>query len=361
MHKNELIKYLKVLGNELEKINMQGEIILTGGAVMCLVHSARDMTKDIDALYEPKSEINRLAEQIAREYDLPRNWLNDGVKGFVSDNVEAEEFSQFGGLKISAVTPDYLLAMKLLSSRVEGQDYGDIKFLFKALNIKTCEQAELIVERFFPVNAILPKTKYVIEQCLEELQEEITIKVKETAQKYTYADYIKWDDDNRCELIDGVIYTMTPAPTWEHQSVSGELYKQLAIFLTGKKCKVFSAPFDVRLNADSGDDNVVQPDVVVVCDRSKLAGTGYNGVPDMIIEILSPSTSRKDKILKFNKYLQAGVREYWIVDPDYKIVSVYVLKNGKYVTAAYSDTDIIPVQVLEGCVIDMKEVFAYSL
>jgi len=169
MRRDELIQYLEILGEELKKIDSQGEIILTGGAAMCLVHSARDMTKDIDALYEPKSEINRLTEKIAREYGLPENWLNDSVKGFVNDNVETEDFLQLGNLKVSTVTPDYLLAMKLMSSRVEGQDYNDITFLFQKLGIRTAGQAEAVIGRFFPMNRVLPKTRYVIEQCLEEL------------------------------------------------------------------------------------------------------------------------------------------------------------------------------------------------
>ncbi len=172
LKKDELIKYLEILAERLARKNLRGEIILTGGAVMCLVHSARDMTKDIDALYEPKSDINRLVENIADEYGLPKDWLNDSVKGFVNENVETQEFMRYGSLKISAVTPDYLLAMKLMSSRVEGQDYNDIKFLFKKLEITNLRQAERVIKRFFSVSRVLPKTMYVIEQCLEEIQQE---------------------------------------------------------------------------------------------------------------------------------------------------------------------------------------------
>lgn len=169
MHKNELLKYLELLGDELKKNGLQGEIIITGGAAMCLVHSARDATKDIDALYEPKSEINALAEKIADEYGLPPNWLNDSVKGFMNGNVETTDFMQLGNLKISTVTPQYLLAMKLMSSRVEGQDYCDIKFLLRELNIRTFEEAESVIKRFFPLKRILPKTGYIIENFLEEI------------------------------------------------------------------------------------------------------------------------------------------------------------------------------------------------
>ena len=177
-------------------------------------------------------------------------------------------------------------------------------------------------------------------------------------QRYTYADYCTWDGDERWELIDGVPYAMSPAPTWRHQGVSSNLHGQLYSFLKGKPYKVFAAPFDVRLNADDYDDTVVQPDLVIICDSSKLDGTGCIGAPDMVIEILSPSTSSRDKVLKFYRYQEAGVREYWIVDPDSKTVSAHVLKNGEYMVRAYGETDTAPVYVLEGCEISMEDVFA---
>lgn len=173
---------------------------------------------------------------------------------------------------------------------------------------------------------------------------------------YTYADYLTWDEKIRCELIDGVVY-MLAAPAWEHQSVSGELYGQLWQFLKGKPCRVFSAPFDVRLNADGRDDTVVQPDLVVICDRSKIKGTGCVGAPDMVVEILSPSTAAKDKVRKFNKYWEAGVREYWLVNPDHKTATVHVLKNGEYTTREYEETDVVKVHVLDGCEIVLSDLF----
>ena len=105
------------------------------------------------------------------------------------------------------------------------------------------------------------------------------------------------------------------------------------------------------------DDTVVQPDLVVICDHSKLSGTGCVGAPDMVIEILSPSTARNDRTLKFDIYRRSGVREYWIVDPDTKTVSVHVLKSGEYVTRAYTDADSVAVHVLEGCTINLADVF----
>jgi len=184
--------------------------------------------------------------------------------------------------------------------------------------------------------------------------------VKDAAPEYkrlTYADYCSWDDDQRWELIDGVAYAMS-SPSRKHQEILGILHIKIGTFLSGKQCKVFLAPFDVRLNHDSGDDTVVQPDIMVICDSSKLGDKSCNGAPDLVIEILSPSTTMRDKLLKFRKYLQAEVREYWIVDPEYKTVSVHLLKNDDYLVRIYDIENTVPVHVLEGCEIDLAEVFA---
>ena len=180
--------------------------------------------------------------------------------------------------------------------------------------------------------------------------------VKKT-QRYTYADYCTWGDDERWELIDGIAYAMAPAPSQSHQRISRDVLLQIGQFLRGKQCEVFGAPFDVRLNADTKDNTVVQPDLLVVCDQSKLDGKACVGAPDMIVEILSPSTELRDKLVKFKLYLQAGVREYWIVDPNKKMVTVHILKNGEYMTNVYGEDDHVPVHVLEGCVVDLVEVF----
>ena len=175
-------------------------------------------------------------------------------------------------------------------------------------------------------------------------------------KRYTYEDYCSWDDDKRWELIDGVPYAMS-APSQAHQEILSILNYLLYDFLKDKPCKVLPAPFDVRLNADTFDDTVVQPDLLVVCDLEKLDSKSCVGAPDMVIEILSPSTTMRDMVLKSRKYLQAGVREYWIVDPDSKSVSVNILKNCEYDTQSYVEEDTIPVHVLEGCKIALPDVF----
>jgi Uma2 family endonuclease len=176
-------------------------------------------------------------------------------------------------------------------------------------------------------------------------------------RRYTYADYCTWGDDVRYELIDGVAYAMSPAPLRKHQKISMRLSHQLAGFLEGKPCEVYAAPFEVRLNADGEDDTVVQPDLVVVCDRAKLSDAGCTGAPDMVIEILSQSTAARDRVQKFSLYLRTGVREYWIVDPDSKTVSAYLLSGSQYVAHSYADDDVAPVNVLDGCMIDLRDVF----
>lgn len=156
--------------------------------------------------------------------------------------------------------------------------------------------------------------------------------------RHTYADYISWSDDARYELIDGIAYAMSPAPTRRHQELVGEMYRQIANTLKGSPCQPYIAPFDVRLpNAndsnsarDSDIDTVVQPDISVICDKSKLDDLGCRGAPDWVIEVLSPSTASHDQIVKRALYERVGVREYWVVHPIDRIVTIYVLENGNY-------------------------------
>lgn len=155
---------------------------------------------------------------------------------------------------------------------------------------------------------------------------------------YTYADYLKWQIDEKIEILRGKIFKMSPTPTPKHQSASGELYFVIRRFLGLQKCKVFTAPFDVRLtdnNKNSTKDEdiitVFQPDLCVICDPNKLDDRGCIGTPDLIIEILSPSNSNKEMKHKFELYEENGVQEYWIVDYVYKTIHIYVLENDKYI------------------------------
>jgi Uma2 family endonuclease len=153
---------------------------------------------------------------------------------------------------------------------------------------------------------------------------------------------------------------MMGEPTTSHQAVLVELLYRIRRYLEGKTCRVFPAPFGVRLFpiADASDDTVVEPDIAVICDSKKIDKRGCNGAPDLIIEILSPSNSRHDKVEKYRLYQEACVREYWIVDPEEKTVQVCVLENGRYVVAMYADNDVIPVAVLKGLHIHLEDIFA---
>ena len=151
----------------------------------------------------------------------------------------------------------------------------------------------------------------------------------------TYGDYLKLPGEERWELIEGVLYDMSPAPSKRHQQISVELTRQIATFLAGKECQMFHAPFDVRFpendEADEDVASVVQPDIVVICDPSKLDERGCRGAPDFIVEILSPSTAAKDQIQKLDLYEKSGVTEYWIVHPADNTLTVRVLgADGNY-------------------------------
>lgn len=179
-------------------------------------------------------------------------------------------------------------------------------------------------------------------------------------EKYTYANYITWPEDERWELIDGEAYDMTPAPSTRHQSILLDLAAQIYAFLKNKECKVFVAPFDVRLPEIDEDDSeiktVVQPDIVVICDPKKIDDKGCRGVPDFVIEIISPSTASKDCIQKMELYERHGVAEYWIMDPFTNKVFVRVLDNsGKFgIPRIFETKDTIEATVLPGLTIKLS-------
>ena len=181
-------------------------------------------------------------------------------------------------------------------------------------------------------------------------------------KSFTFADALTWDEGERIELIHGAPVMMAP-PLTIHQEIFSELHRQIANFLAGKTCRIYPAPFGVRLFEEEGDapedvDTLVEPDLSVICDRSKIDRHGCKGAPDFIIEILSPSTQRHDRLVKFDLYQRAGVREYWIVDPERQLVQVLLLEEGSYhAPQVFTARDQVPVTVLEGCVVDLPAVF----
>ena len=187
-------------------------------------------------------------------------------------------------------------------------------------------------------------------------------------RRYTYADYLTWVDDKMRELLDGFIRLMSPAPALKHAVVLRRLGTIMINFIDKNDgdCQVFYAPFDVRIpkNPDETKDNqihtVVQPDICVVCDNSKLDERGCLGVPDMVVEILSLSSQRYDLNEKFNIYEAGGVKEYWVVSPKEKGINVFILQeNGKYDAGTVYEGNVhVPVQTLAGLSISAEKLFS---
>ncbi len=184
---------------------------------------------------------------------------------------------------------------------------------------------------------------------------------RRSVERNSYADYQQWPDDQRFEIIDGIAYAMN-APFRVHQEVSGELFLQFGNYLKGKPCKVYAAPFDVRLpdrsKLDSRIFNVIQPDITIVCDKNKLDDRGCIGAPDMVIEILSPSSLSYDNVKKRSLYEKYGVKEFWLVHPTDRVVHAYHLVNGSYGKPDFFDLSMPAVPTLfPDLKIDLCEVF----
>ncbi|MCI8797808.1 MAG: helix-turn-helix domain-containing protein [Dorea sp.] len=176
--------------------------------------------------------------------------------------------------------------------------------------------------------------------------------------EYTLEDYYALPDERRIELIDGVIYDMS-SPTSAHQMLATEIWQPLKDYIRKKEgdCVPIVSPIDVQLDCD--DKTMLQPDVLVVCDRGKIIRRCIYGAPDFIVEILSPATRKKDMTVKLGKYVRAGVSEYWIVDPDKKKVVVYDFAHEEF-PAVYGFDSKIPVGIFDGeCVVDFAEIYQY--
>ena len=178
-------------------------------------------------------------------------------------------------------------------------------------------------------------------------------------RQYTYADYMTWTFQDRVELLRGWINRMSPAPNRFHQDVQLNLTLALGKFLEGHDCKLYTAPFDVRLPRTAGGETVVQPDLCVICDPAKLTEQGCTGAPDLVIEILSPGNSKREVRDKYALYEESGVREYWLVDPLDRHILRYVLRDGTFVGLAprTEDDAQIAAEALAGFAVDGVDVF----
>lgn len=185
-------------------------------------------------------------------------------------------------------------------------------------------------------------------------------------KKYNYADYLMWQLNERIELIKGWVYQMSPAPKRKHQEASFNIAHHFFLHLKSKKCKIYEAPFDVRLLKNKGQNNqeidtIVQPDISLICDMEKLDERGCLGAPDLIVEILSPSTNKRDYNEKYFLYEENEVREYWIVNPDAQSVEVFYLEEGKYRSIGiYNELDgytEVPVTIFPDLKLQLKDIF----
>jgi Uma2 family endonuclease len=179
---------------------------------------------------------------------------------------------------------------------------------------------------------------------------------------HSYADYLKWTMDEMVEIIKGRVYKLS-APKRVHQTISIRISSKIFNLLEGQKCKVYSAPFDVRLPVKSRKNEdiftVVQPDICVICDPTKLDDAGCIGAPDLIIEILSKGNNKKELQNKYEVYEESGVKEYWIVAPEGQFMQVNTLVNGKYQPSKLLTLgDEIVTPILPGFVLNLDEVFA---
>ncbi len=180
-------------------------------------------------------------------------------------------------------------------------------------------------------------------------------------QRYSYADMLADNTEAQYEIISGEIVMMAP-PSTRHQEISFELSGQFYNQLKGRNCQAFAAPFAVRLFEGAQDkpddiDTIVQPDITVICDKNKIDGKGCKGAPDMVVEILSPSTRRYDMFTKLNLYARAGIKEYWIISPEQETVQLYVLKGEHYVITNVAEGGPVESQTVTGCIIDFDLVF----
>jgi len=197
----------------------------------------------------------------------------------------------------------------------------------------------------------------------EELPLIETLNDIDFSASYTYADYMRFAFEERLEIIKGRLFQMSPAPSRIHQEILTNIFGPIYNILKGKPCRVYTAPFDVRLAKKTQDDKgiftVVQPDIVVVCDQNKLDKRGCIGAPDIVVEILSPGNNKKELVNKYDVYEEAGVREYWIVSPSDQTFFKYILdEDGKFQpTKLLTIGEEVTTSVLPGFTLNLEDVF----
>jgi Uma2 family endonuclease len=181
---------------------------------------------------------------------------------------------------------------------------------------------------------------------------------KKTAERFTWADYQTWPDDERWEIIGGEPFAMLPSPTSRHQRISGQLFLCLALHFRGKQCRPFAAPVDVKLS----DEDVVQPDLLVVCNPRQIKRTHIEGAPRLVVEILSEHSVLHDRMRKTALYARAGVRELWLVTPFPSLVEVFQLQRGAYrLAAAYPKEQELVSPTFPDLKIKLADVFDFPL
>ena len=184
---------------------------------------------------------------------------------------------------------------------------------------------------------------------------------------YTYQDYKNFDDNMRCEIIEGEVVMMSPAPSVFHQDISGNLYFALRNLLKKKQCKAYSAPIDVLLDYHYNFEQskvILQPDIIVLCDKNKLDNRGILGAPDLVVEILSPSTAKYDFGKKMELYLAYGVKEYWVVDTKAQTIHLNFSVDKEFVETIFyaddKDKNVIKSRLFEELEIPLSEIFEYG-
>ena len=261
-----------------------------------------------------------------------------------------KQISELSGVPVSTV-------QKVLGGIVKAPRYETLQALQGVLK----KRSYTLPEGSTPAAGILQENSYVYgstapaDSTPSEDRDSYPLLPGKKQGEYTYEDYLSLPDDIRVELIDGVIYDMS-APRLIHQSILLALHEQfLPCINAHPECAFFISPVDVRLDED--DKTVVQPDILITCSREKLEGRYIWGSPDFVIEVLSPSTRKKDMFIKSNKYMNAGVKEYWMIDTTAKKIFVYRFEEDDNLKL-YTFDDTVPVGISEGsCSIDFKKVY----